>query len=64
MADKIVVLFQEALGQRGSSRRPERLEREIFTVGPGILISNAHPEVAHNLARCVSHLLRSGGVQL
>ncbi len=64
MADKIVVLFQEVLAQRRLPRRPERLEREIFTVGPGIFISNAHPEVAHNLGCCVSQLLRSGGIRL
>jgi hypothetical protein len=64
MKDKIVVLFEEALQQRGSSRRPERLHRELFTVGRGIYIANAHPDVAGNLARCVSHLLRAMGVQL
>jgi hypothetical protein len=64
MADKVVVLFEEVLAARGWSRRPERLQRELFTVGPGIYISNAHPEVVGNLTCCVSHLLRAQGLRL
>jgi hypothetical protein len=64
MKDKIVVLFEEVLQKRGSPRRPERLQRELFTVGPGLYIANAHPDVTSNLASCVAHLLRSSGVQL
>jgi len=64
MTDKVVPLFEEALAQRGSPRRPERLERELFTVGPGIFIANAHPEAVGNLSTCIGALLRSRGVQL
>ena len=64
MADKVVVLFEQVLAARGLARRPERLQREIFTVGDGIYIANAHPEVVGNLICCVSHLLRARGLQL
>ena len=64
MADKIVVLFEEVLRERGLPLRPERLHRELFVVGPGIFIANAYPDAAGNLARCVSELYRSRGIQL
>jgi hypothetical protein len=64
MADKVCVLFTEELAARGLARRPERLQRELYTVGPGIYIANAHPEVTGNLACCFAHLLRARGLQL
>jgi hypothetical protein len=64
MADKVVVLFEQVLAARGLRRRPERLQRELFTVGEGIYIANAYPEVVGNLVCCVSHLLRAQGLQL
>jgi hypothetical protein len=64
MADKVVVLFEEALADKGISRRPRRLLRELFTVGPGIVIANAHPDVTVNLSCCVGQILRSQGLQL
>jgi len=63
MADKVVVLFEEVLAARHLARRCERLQRELYTVGPGIYIANAHPEVTRNLATCVGHLLRGRGLQ-
>jgi hypothetical protein len=64
MADKIVVLFEEELANRGLPLVLRRLHRELFTVGPGVFIANAYPDVASNLGRCVSELFRAGGVQL
>lgn len=64
MKDKIVVLFEEELARRGLARRPARLHRELFTVGPGVYIANAHPDMVASLAYCVSHLLRSRGTCL
>ena len=64
MKDKIVVLFSEELSRRGAARRPRRLQRELFTVGPDLLIANAHPDMVSNLSCCVSHLLRARGVSL
>lgn len=64
MADKVMVLFEQALVRRGAERRPQRLQRELFTVGPGIFIANAHPDVITNLTTCVSHLLRQQGLQI
>ena len=64
MKDKIVVLFTDELRRRGVTRRPKRLQRELFTVGPDIFIANAHPDMVSNLSRCVSHLLRARGASL
>lgn len=64
MTDKVVVLFEEVLADKGIPRRPRRLLRELFTVGPGILIANAHPDVTANLSCCISQLLRSQGLKL
>ena len=64
MKDKVVPLFAEQLRLRGSPRQPRRLQRELFTAGPDLLIANAHPDITANLAHCVSHLLRWRGVQL
>ncbi len=64
MKDKIVVLFEEELARRGLARRPARLRRELFTVGPGVYIANSHPDMVSCLASCVSHLLRSRGIDL
>jgi hypothetical protein len=64
MADKVVVLFTEALASRGIALRPQRLQRELFVVGKGIFIVNSHPDVINNLTDCVSHLLRQQGLKL
>ena len=64
MADKVVVLFEEVLATRHLARRCERLQRELYTVGPGLYIANAHPEVTQNLATCIGHLLRARGLRL
>jgi len=64
MADKIVVLFEEELSRRGLALRPRRVRRELFAVGPGILIANASPDVATSLGHCVGELFRGRGVQL
>lgn len=64
MADKVVTLFAEALASRGIAMRPQRLHRELFVVGQGIFIVNAHPDVINNLTGCVSHWLRQQGLKL
>ncbi len=64
MKDKIVVLFEEELLRRNVARRPARLRRELFTVGPDIYIANAQPDLVSNLACCVGHWLRARGIKL
>ncbi len=65
MSDRIVLLFEEVLAGRGLAvRRPRPLQRELYTVGEGIYIANAHPDVVGNLTTCVSHLLRARGIRL
>lgn len=64
MADKIVVLFEKVLTEQHIARQPKRLRREIFEVGPGIFIANAKPDIIGNITFCISHFLRSQGLQL
>jgi len=64
MKDKVVPMFEDALAARGVALRPRRLKREIFAVGSGLFIANAHPEALTNLSHCVGCMFREGGVDL
>ncbi len=64
MADKIVVLFEEALSRQGIDIQPRRLQRGLFTVGDRIFVANACPDAVSSLTRCVSRLFRQQGIKL
>jgi len=71
MADKIVPLFADELHRRlgtGARAAPrscvKRLRGELFTVGDGLFIANADPDLAGNIGACLAHYYRGHGIQV
>ncbi len=57
MKDKIVPMFEEALPSPGP--RPERLHKELFSIGAGMYIINAKGSAAMNMERILAHYFSS-----
>jgi hypothetical protein len=59
MKDKLVPMFEQALGKRSDAHLPVlRLEREIFHVQDRIFIMNAKESIAGNIERVVNRYFR------
>jgi hypothetical protein len=67
MKDKIVLLFEEALGNRfgktvPAGLMPTRMVRELFKVGDSIYIANSKPDLVPNLMLCLKDWLSGKGL--
>ena len=60
MSDKLLVMFEEQLAKRpGAPRAMSRLEDESFVLGDTLFLTNASPDLATALGRCVVHYFRT-----
>jgi hypothetical protein len=61
MSDKLVVMFEEQLAKRpgAAAARMSRLEDETFVLGNELFLTNAAPDLAAALRRCVVHYFRT-----
>ena len=57
MKDKIVVLFEEELRQRGRANHPRRLVDELFLCDERIFLVNSRPGLVSSLSRCLRYWL-------
>ena len=69
MKDKIVMLFEEELGNRFGKNvpaelMPRRMVRELFRVGNSVYIANSKPELVLNVTLCLKDWLSGKGLAL
>jgi hypothetical protein len=59
LADKALPLLVEALGRRGVTRAPVRVERELWALTPHVYAVNAKPDLVANVGRALAEGLRA-----
>jgi hypothetical protein len=64
MRDKLVPMFEAETARRRLGWQADRLEREMWTVGPEVYLLNADPDLARNLRTCLAAHFRNRGVRL